>query len=284
MVFNEIPLKNYNLEDTLIGGQSFTWRKDEDTYIGFTSNRVVILKYIDGILKWQTYPELNDAEFITDYLRLNDPYEEILKEIQKDDHVRAAIKEFPNLRILKQDFELTLLTFLISANNSIKSIRRSVVLLAEKFGEKVETPFGKISLFPTTEKIATLSIEDLRSCSLGFRAKYLKASAQHLLETNLADRIQDMPEEQVRAELMSMSGVGPKIADCIMVFALGYESITPMDVWGKRILTEFYGQPDNMKYDDMRNWIKDYFEGKGAWAGQFLFEYIRTRPQKSLAK
>jgi N-glycosylase/DNA lyase len=281
---NIIPLKNYNLEDTLIGGQSFTWRKDGDTYIGFTSRKVIVLKENNGSLEWQTFPENNDKDFIINYLRLNEPYEEILKEIQKDEYVEAAIKEFPNLRILKQDFELTLLTFLISANNSIKSIRRSVNLMAEKFGEKVQTPFGEVSLFPSTETIANLTIEELRSCSLGFRAKYLKASAQHLIDTKLLDRIHQMPEEEVRKELMAMQGVGPKIADCIMVFALGYESITPMDVWGKRILTEFYGQPENMKYDDMRNWIKDYFEGKGAWAGQFLFEYIRTRPQKKLAK
>lgn len=281
---NIIPLKNYNLEDTLIGGQSFTWRKDGDTYIGFTSKKVIVLKENNGSLEWQTFPENNDLDFVVEYLRLNEPYEEIMKEIQKDEYVEAAIKEFPNLRILKQDFELTLLTFLISANNSIKSIRRSVNLMAEKFGEKVQTPFGEVSLFPSTETITNLTIEELRSCSLGFRAKYLKASAQHLIDTKLSDRIHQMPEEEVRKELMAMQGVGPKIADCIMVFALGYESITPMDVWGKRILTEFYGQPENMKYDEMRNWIKDYFEGKGAWAGQFLFEYIRTRPQKKLAK
>jgi N-glycosylase/DNA lyase len=281
---NIIQLNNYNLQDTLIGGQSFTWRKQDDKYIGFTSEKVIILKYDNGILSWQTYPSQDDEDFIRKYFRLDDPYKEILASIKKDEHIIAAIEAFPDLRLLSQDFELTLLTFLISANNSIPSIRRSVSLLAEKFGEKVKTPLGEISLFPSTQKIASLTIEELRSCSLGFRAKYLKSSANHLIESKLSEYIYDLDEDKVRKELMTMQGIGPKIADCIMVFALGYESITPMDVWGKRILTDFYGQPDNMKYDEMRDWIKDYFEGKGAWAGQFLFEYIRTRPEKILAK
>lgn len=272
---NELELHNYNLEATLLGGQSFSWDKIEDTYYGFTRDRLIKIQLNENKLIWQTYPTQNDEVFIKEYFRLNDDYEAIIKAIKSDEHVAKGITAYPNLRLLKQDFEETLLSFIISANNNIKSIKRSVRLLSQKFGKKIELDGHTFYLFPETQALAQATLEDLLSCSLGFRAKYIKAAANHLIQTNLSEKIHSLDPIQALTELKKIKGVGDKIADCVMVFALAHDHITPMDVWAKRALDRYYGLGQKMKYDEMRKWATNQFGQNASWAGQFLFEYIR---------
>src|SRR3989338_9617107 len=276
---NKLILEDYNLEMTLLGGQAFNWDFDGEYYYGFTKDKIIKLKpRRDGVtpsLQWQTYPENDDIDFLKSYLRLDVNYKNILNKIQKDRYVKTAVKKYPNLRLVKQDFEETLLSFIISTNNNIKSIRKYIRLLSQKFGKSMSVNGDKYYLFPKTEVIAEAKLEDLLSCSLGFRAKYLKGTAKYLLENKLTKKIHKLSEENTRIELKKIKGVGDKITDCVMVFSLGFDNITPLDVWGKRVLTDFYKVNKKMKYKDMRRWIENYFEGYAGWAGQFLFEYIR---------
>jgi len=281
---NKIPFKNYNLKDTLLGGQSFSWDLIGDSYYGFTQNTIYKLTPKRDELHWQTFPNKDGEESIKKYLRLDIDYDRILKRIQKDEHIKKAIKNYPNLRLLNQDFEQTLLSFLVSANNNIKSIRRSIRMLNQELGKKIKVEDKEFHLFPATAAIANADLKVLLDCSLGFRAKYIKGAAEHLIKTNLASEIHEMGEEEAREALMNIKGVGQKIADCVMCFSLEYDNITPMDVWGKRVAEEFYGIDPKKKYDEIRKWFDQYFEGKAAWAGQFLFEYIRTRGHSSIKK
>ena len=271
---NNLSLSHYNLEITLLGGQAFNFDfyPEEQCFYGFTQERVIVLKH-DG---WQTYPDNDNFEFLKKYLRLDVDYLEILQQIQKDKYIKSAIKKYPNLRLLKQDFEQTLFSFILSTNNNIPAIRKLVRALCQKFGKSININGRKTYLFPKTEVIAEAKLEDLLECKLGFRAKFLKGAAKHLLETNLHKRIHKMTEEEARTSLKEIKGVGEKIADCVLVFSLGFDNVTPLDVWGKRILTDFYKLNPKMKYEKMRSWIDNYFEGYAGWAGQFLFEYIRN--------
>ncbi|OGI20402.1 MAG: hypothetical protein A3B68_02645 [Candidatus Melainabacteria bacterium RIFCSPHIGHO2_02_FULL_34_12] len=277
---NKLILEDYNLEMTLLGGQAFNWDFEDECFYGFTQSRIIKLMPVEtcrgkSLLQWQTYPENDDIDFLKSYLRLDVNYKNILNKIQKDRYVKTAVKKYPNLRLVKQDFEETLLSFIISTNNNIKSIRKYIRLLSQKFGKSINVNGDKYYLFPRTEVIAEAKLEDLLSCSLGFRAKYLKGTAKYLLENKLTKKIHKLSEENTRIELKKIKGVGDKITDCVMVFSLGFDNITPLDVWGKRVLTDFYKVNKKMKYKDMRRWIENYFEGYAGWAGQFLFEYIR---------
>ncbi len=261
---------------TLLGGQSFSWDYEDGCYYGFTSKNIIKLKQENEILYWQTYPERDNSNFVKNYFRLDINYPKILKTIQKDKYVKKAVMKYPDLRLLKQDFEETLLSFIISSNNNIKSIRKIIRLLNLKFGDWIELDGKKIYLFPSTEILASASIDDLLKCKLGFRAKYLKSTARLLLETNLKEQIQSLDENKARNELLKIRGVGNKITDCVLVFGLGFDNITPIDVWAKRAFTKYYGLSPKMKYEEMRKWVSNHFHGYAAWAGQFLFEYIRT--------
>ncbi len=275
---NKLPLSNYDLNMTLLGGQSFAWDFEDGYYFGFTKDKVIKLKKENDFLFWQTYPKKDNLNFVKKYLRLDVNYPKIIKKIQKDNYIKSAIKKYPNLRLLKQDFEETLLSFLISANNNIRSIRKIIRSMNKRFGRTVNIDGRKIFLFPRTEVIAEAKLEDLLECKLGFRAKYLKGAAKYLIEKDLSKKIKKMSELEARNTLLEINGVGEKIADCVLVFSLGFDNVTPLDVWGKRVFTKFYKLNPKMKYEDMRKWISNYFEGYAAWAGQFLYEYVRSLP------
>lgn len=273
---NKLHLPNFNLEWTLLGGQTHSWDKINDNYIGFTQKQIIVIQEIDkeNIL-WQTYPHKDDENFIKEYLNLNKNYSEILTKINKDHHIKQAIKHYPNLRILKQDFEENLLIFILSSHKNMKAIRKSVRYFAQNYGTKVKTDFGDYNLFPSTERLSELSEKELRATGIGFRARYMKDATNKLLNGTI-DKRKFNNEESARNELIKIVGVGEKIADCVLTFSLGYDNVTPLDVWSKRVLTDLYNIDPKMKYQDMRKFISEYFEGYAAWAGQFLFEYYRN--------
>lgn len=284
---NKLYLPNFNFEKTLLGGQAFDWEMEsigeDKVFYGTTQSRLVKLvvprDYYKGKneVMWQTYPETDDAGFIKSYLRIDEDYKKILKNINKDEHIKMAIANSPSLRLLSQGFDQTTLSFIISSFNSIKSIRTRINKMKKDLGEKVEVDGQAFYLFPKTEVIADARVDLLMSHSLGYRAKYIKEAANILLRENLAAKVKDMDEESTRKELLKLPGVGDKVADCIMVFSLKYDNLTPLDVWGKRVFTDLYGLDPKMKYSDVRKWLNDYFDGYAAWAGQFLFEWYRSK-------
>ena len=273
---NKLPLPHYDLNMTLLGGQSFAWDFEDGFYWGFAKDKIAKLKKENDSLIWQTYPEKDDFEFVKNYLRLDVNYQKIIKKIQKDNYIKSAIKKYPDLRLLKQDFEETLLSFLVSTNNNIKSIRKIIRSMNRKFGKAIKINERKIFLFPKTEIIADAKLEDLLECKLGFRAKYLKGAAKHLTEKDLPKKIGKMAETDARNSLLEIKGVGEKIADCVLVFGLCFDNVTPLDVWEKRAFTKFYKLNPKMKYENMQIWAGNYFEGYAGWAGQFLYEHIRN--------
>lgn len=278
---NTLELKNFNLEGTLLGGQAFNWDLIDGIYYGFTQDKIIKIKSIDGnSVEWQTYPGQNDFEFINRYFGLSENYDDVLFKIQKDQHIKFAIEKYPAIRILNQDFEQTLLSFILSSHKSIKGVRKLVRDLSKKYGEKIRVDDIEFSLFPKTEVLAALLEQDLRNAGAGFRAKYLKSAAERLLELR-NDGIDFYSEEDfVREELLKFIGIGDKIADCIMTFSLQFKTVTPLDIWGKRVLIDLYNVNPKLKYAEMRDWYKNYFGENTSIAGQFLFEYYRKEYSK----
>ncbi len=278
---NKIKLPGLAIDLILLGGQSFCWDKlDEGKFVGFDKEGIIELEYDGENLYWQTYPEQNDFAKIKEYFRLDVNHEPIHDLIFFDEKVKTAHSYSKTIRLLKQDFEIAFFSFIISQNNSLPIIRYRIRKLSEKYGERIKHNGQIYYLFPSTEILAVADIEDLKACKLGYRAQYVKSGAIYLLEN--ADFASSLKysnihnEDEIRKWLTSVKGIGEKVADCILLYGLSFDNVFPMDLWGKRILSKFYGIPEKSKYSKMRNWVKAYFRGYAGWAGQYLFEYARN--------
>lgn len=270
---NKLHLPNFNLHISLLGGQAFCWDyfREDNAYIGVTNSRVIKIKVVNSEnILWQTYPQKDDFEFLKEYLRLDDDYISILNSLPNDEHMIKAKEKYPNLRLLNQDFEQTLLSYICSSTKSILGIRQCTRLLSKKYGEKIVIDSEEYSLFPRAEVLAETSIEQILETKVGFRGKYLIEGSKRIVRNEIS-------KDSTREELKTINGVGDKIADCVMVYSLKNDNITPLDIWGKRFLTKYYNLNENMKYEDMSKWATKYFNGYAAWGGQFLFEYIRNQ-------
>ncbi len=266
---NKTYLPDFDPKLTLMGGQTFSWKplRIEGLFLGITQTRAIIAKYKSPYLLWQTFPNSNDSKFISEYFRIRDNLSEIKAQLSKDPVVAKAVTQIPGLRLLKQPFYETVFSFLLSSNRSIKLIRKSVWLLAEIRGKTIKIPgIGQVHLFPTAEAIAGAKYSQLKEAKVGFRAKFLKLTARAILSA-----------KQPTRNLTAYPGIGPKIADCIEVFALGNTYVTPIDVWVKRLLIEFYGLPDNRPYLFYKEWLSNRFGYLTAYAGQYLYEWYRKR-------
>lgn len=270
--YNITDLIDYDLNSTLLGGQSFNWDLIDGWYYGFFKDKVVKLKQDKNELYWQTYPVKDDFDFIKNYLRLDIDYTSVLSKINKDKWMNAAIQSYPNLRILKQDFEQTLISYIISANNNIPRIRSSIRNLSERLGSKLKVDDKDFYLFPSAESIADTSVETLQSLKLGYRAKYVRNSAGKLVSE---DRKLTEDEDITRKWLLEFPGVGEKVADAVLQYSLSFDNVTPLDVWLQRILADLYKVEPKMSYKGMRKWVQEYFNGYAGWAGQFLYEFYR---------
>jgi N-glycosylase/DNA lyase len=248
-------------------------------------NTVVKIKETKEYWYWQTYPEKDNYKLIEEYFRINTDYEKILKEIDKDEYIRKAISTYPGLRLLNMPFDQTLISFIISQNKNIPAIRSSIKKLSVLLGQKIEIENNIFHLFPTLEDISNASLDVLKSTGIGYRAEYLKNTSTQLLQNNLSKNIQEYSKEKdiekVRELLTNLHGIGNKVADCIMSYSLDFLEITPLDVWAKRFCNEYYCIPTK-NYLDTSKWLTEYFGKYTAYAGQYLFEYIREEKNLKL--
>jgi len=277
---NKIAVRDFNLNMTLLGGQSFCWDYDGSYFYGFTSARIIKLKQGMDYWHWQTYPVLNDIKFIKEYFRLRVKYNKIISVISKDKYVNRGIQQYPGLRLLKQPFCDTVISFIISANNNIKAIRKSIRILSRMYGKRIKVDDKYFYLFPKIDKLANARLSGLKNSRIGFRAKYVKNAARCLVASGLEKRIDKMSENQIRTELINLPGVGDKVADCTLCYGVALDDVMPLDVWGRRILSTYCGLSPKLSYNAMRVCTRTHFGGYAAWAGQFLFEYIRHNFRK----
>jgi len=293
---NLLQISNLDLKLTLFSGQTFAWEMINEYFVGAMVNRVVVIKQEGESIYWQTYPEKNDFEFIKNYFNLDKDYDLAIQKIQIDQQTIAAIKKYPGLRVLNQDFHQTLFSFLLAQNKNIKAIRQSLNILRKLYGHLVEIQLAdskiQVLTFPSLEFFHQITLEQLSDAKVGYRAKYIKHAAEILSDQKFPDfshlkvlsplllrRGQGsvfLDEHQTRSQLLQIHGIGNKVADCIMTFSLGFDNITPIDVWGDRIVRDLYKNYKSKSYEQKRKWFTKKFGGNTDLAGQFLFEYIRN--------
>ncbi|WP_130806005.1 DNA-3-methyladenine glycosylase family protein [Senegalia massiliensis] len=270
-------IKNFEPKHIFECGQAFRWHVEDDG-----SYTIVAYGKILNIKK-----EGNDAVFSNTnredfesiwyhYFDLHRDYDEIKKELSKDPILEKAIKFGEGMRILNQDEWEILISFITSANNMISRIKKSLNLLSEKYGEFIgEYKGNKYYSFPTANSLNRLSVEEIKECGLGFRAKYI-SSAANIVDKREMDiyAIKNMSTNDARKDLLVFPGVGPKVADCIMLFSMEKSDAFPIDVWVKRVMEHFYLEQDT-KLKLIQEYGQEKFGALAGFAQQYLFYYAR---------
>lgn len=260
-------VSDLDLAQTLDCGQSFRWTECEDgSFFGIAFEKSVRVKLEENTLYIENASKADFENIWYDYFDLSLDYGKIRAEISKIHPVlREAAKYAPGIRILRQEPYEALCTFIISQNNNIKRIKGIVQRICENFGEKIDGGYA----FPTAESMAKLSPDDLAPLRAGFRNRYLIDAAQRVASGEVdLEKCRNCNYDEARAELMKITGVGVKVADCTLLFGLHRIEAFPVDVWMKRAMEKLF--PD-MKPDDF-----------GEYAGiaqQYIFHYSRMHPE-----
>ena len=232
-------IDDFSLAQTLDCGQAFRWVEIEnEKWHGMAFNKYLMLERLnaDTVVLYNTTEE-EYYDLWEDYFDLKRDYKSIIKQISDNEILKKAAQYGNGIKVLNQEPWETLCSFIISQNNNIKRIKGIIARLCENFGEKT----GEFYTFPTAQKIASLSLEDLSVLRAGFRAKYILDAAQKVSsgEVDLY-KLRDIPLEEAREELIKIKGVGVKGADCALLFSHHHINAFPKDVWIKRALEKLF--------------------------------------------
>ena len=287
----DVSLNDFNLGHTLGSAQCFTWKQlplDSDEFsawTGFIKNKKVTVLQRPEVLEVFTDLPKSDVEYFFSLDSQDFAFQDVLKslviESEHDETLLSAIQMFSGLRLLRQDVWETIACFISSQNSNVDMIGQRVNLLCEKFGEKIQSGY----LFPLPSAIANASLDDLNACKMGYRSSYLKDSASMIAsgEFSLVE-LQKMDFQSARAYLLTLPGVGPKVADCICLFSLNHLSAFPVDTHVFQILNDFYevelrhlqGNRKNLRYEDVVLFANKKFGNYCGYAQQYLFHLHRV--------
>ncbi|MBO5388304.1 MAG: hypothetical protein J6A59_09220 [Lachnospiraceae bacterium] len=274
ITIREIEMDTLDLDKTFNCGQAFRWKKINAlpgyiAYKGFINNKLTIITY--NLLKRELCAKYDgDVADIIKYFNLDLDYNKIISEIELDEYSQKAYNYSKGIRILHQDLWETIVTFIISQRNRVEKIANSVERLCETFGELdiilINNREYKGYKFPTPQEIYTKKSE-LYTIGLGYRAEYIDRLVQDIVEgkNNILNTSEEVDKITLDYKLQSIYGIGPKVSNCILLFAYNKYEAFPIDTWiGKVITNEFKGNLDITKF--------------GKYAGiiqQFLFYYAK---------
>lgn len=275
---------SFELKDIFDCGQCFRWNKEnDDSYTGIWKNNVVNVKKENGnIIFTGVSSSDNFEEEINKYFDMNRDYEEIKEKLSKiDDNMKTSIEYGKGIRILNQELWETIISFIISANNNIPRIKGIIERLSKNYGKKIEWNGKEYYTFPTPEELKNVTVEEYRSLGLGFRDIRLYETTKMILDKEIdLEKLQNNPNTiEVREKLLSLSGVGPKVADCILLFStLKRFEVFPIDVWVRRVMNDLYikNEDENkVSKKQIENLAKEKFGDLAGLAQQYLFYWRR---------
>lgn len=275
-----LPVAHYDLAATLDSGQAFRWENRAGDWTGVIGGRWVQLTAVPGGISARTCRPVTDWGWLKEYLQTEVDLAQVLRTFPDDAPMRAAMAACPGLRLLRQEPWECLASFMLSATKQIVQIRQIIALLSERFGTPLAVPadappaFG----FPCPAQMAALTEAELRACKMGFRAPNVLAAARRITTGEFElETVRRLPHAEARAELMRLRGVGGKIADCVLLFAYGFNGAFPVDVWIKKALQELYFPRRRASEKRLQNFAATHFGPQGGYAQQYLFHYMRTK-------
>ncbi len=275
------------LAETLVGGQAFRWSREEspeegETWTGLWSDHVAQLRLRDGALAWRAPDAIEGqvAAALPRYLGLDAGWSARADALpwRSDAHLARCLGEFRGLHLLRQPSGETLLGFLCSAPQRIVQIRAMLALLAERHGAPVARAPNGLRRLPTWEELAKVPERALRACQLGFRARHVRGTAEFLAaHPGWLEETEAAPYAEARARLVTLPGVGGKVADCVLLFGAGRAEAFPVDTWILQALGRHYGL-DGWKPEQAAHFGRAHFGPDAGFAQQFLFAWERRHP------
>ena len=270
-----------DVDNSINSGQVFLWEKQGSDWYGIDGQDVLKINK-NGVIK-------SIRNLKTDFFRKNDNMQEIIKSISKDKTVKKAVKEYEGLRLFRQDPFQCLISFIISSNSNIQKIKNSLEKIAKKFGKKVKIQNKEFFLFPEPEKIAKATIDEIKSCGVGYRAPFIKEAAKMVILKKIDfEYLKKCDYHEAKKNICLVPGIGNKVADCIMLFSLNKLESFPLDTWMIKILEKYYSKEFKIEtktitqkqYELLHEKIVNYFGPYCGYAQQYLFKMEREKNDK----
>jgi len=269
-----------DVDNSINSGQVFLWEKQGSDWYGIDGQDVLKINK-NGVIK-------SIRNLKTDFFRKNDNMQEIIKSISKDKTVKKAVKEYEGLRLFRQDPFQCLISFIISSNSNIQKIKNSLEKITKKFGKKVKIQNKEFFLFPEPEKMAKATIDEIKSCGVGYRAPFIKEAAMVILKKIDFEYLKKCDYHEAKKNICLVPGIGNKVADCIMLFSLNKLESFPLDTWMIKILEKYYSKEFKIEiktitqkqYELLHEKIVNYFGPYCGYAQQYLFKMERENNDK----
>lgn len=276
-------IDSFELKDIFECGQAFRWNAQEDgSYTGVFRKNVINVKKTENAITFTGISNKDIKEEIENYFDLSRNYETIKRQLSEiDKYMEKSIQYGQGIRILNQDLWETIISFIISANNNIPRIKGIIERLSKAYGKEIKWQGKSYYTFPTPEELKDVSIEEYRKLGLGFRDKRIYETTQMILkkQVDLENLKQNPNTIEVRNELLSLSGVGPKVADCILLFStLKRFEVFPIDVWVRRVMNDLYIQKEDenkVSKKEIEQIAVKKFGNLAGLAQQYLFYWRR---------
>jgi N-glycosylase/DNA lyase len=309
MNFNKINLVPFDPIRTINSGQAFLWENHGNSWYGIDGNKILkitiknIEKYRLIVNKKFNYQlEINDIEYNSfpesknwnhEFFRLGDNPYLINKTLSKDQVILDIYKKYKGLRLIRQDPFQCIISFVCASNTNIKRIRYMLRNITKKFGKRIIYNDLNFNLFPNPNELSHASIDELVSCGLGYRSKFVKSITMQIQNNLELNSLKEMKYPEAKAELTKLFGIGNKIADCVLLFSLEKTEAFPIDIWIYRALVQYYKWmfkdydiientklPQN-KYILIHNKINNYFGKYSGYVQQYLYYHIRESNKRT---
>ena len=275
--------ESFELKHIFDCGQCFRWNEENNkSYTGVFKGNILNVKKENDTIVIKGIVKDNIKDVVEDYFDLKRNYTKIKNELSKiDSNLKTSVEYGNGIRILNQDLIETILSFIISANNNIPRIKGIIERICKSYGDKITWNEKTYYTFPSLEQLKDVSIEEYRNLGLGFRDKRIYDTVHMLLEEKIDYKkwYNEKDTLKVRDELLSLAGVGPKVADCILLFSdLKRFDVFPIDVWVRRVMNELYiKNPDETKVNkkEIEKIAYQKFGNLEGIAQQYLFYWKR---------
>lgn len=269
-------LKDFNLKHIFDCGQCFRFNQiDENTYFGIAKGRALKISQSGDTVTLYETTENDWNEIWFDYFDLGRDYGKIKAILSEDNIMKTAVSYGDGIRILNQDLWETVISFIISASNNIPRIKGIIERFCENYGDKITYMGNTYYSFPDIKTAASLTKENLSVLRSGFRDKYIMDAAAKFSSGELSDAyIRSLSTPDAKKALMSINGIGSKVANCILLFGLGRTDSFPVDVWIKRIMEYCYFD-DVQSIETISAFAENKFGALGGFAQQYFFFYAR---------
>ena len=278
-----IPIDSFNLNHIFECGQCFRWEKQiDDSYIGIIEDTVLRVAIKNKKLAVEGITKKEDIkEFLIEYFDLNNDYSAIKSRLSNvDQNLKTSIEYGYGIRILKQNLFECIISYIISANNNIPRIKKIINNISKQFGEEVVFEENKYYLFPSIEQLSKGNLEDFKAAGAGFRDIRIYNTTQAIYSGSFSlDNLYEIEDiDELEKELLKLDGVGPKVANCIMLFALKRFDVFPIDVWVRRVMNDLYihaKDENKINNKEILKIARNKFGDLSGLAQQYLFYWRR---------